>query len=178
MRHWGWVFLCAFLAACGGGDGSGDGDGNADTAGGEDDGWEDDGWDEDAVGDEVTASAVETIGINPPDQPWEQMSHEEKEFDMIGRFHPVYRELFQNQDAERWAEFGCETCHGPDMQERNFEMPATHLPPIPEPGSERYNRARGVLTAMYEFMEQTTENMGTMLGEDDFTCYGCHPQAE
>lgn len=177
MRHWGWAVLCVLLAACGGGDGSGDGAGGDDTAGGED-GWDDDGWDDEEPGDTVTASAVETIGINPPEQAWGEMSHEEKEFDMIGRFHPIYRELFQQQDAERWAEFGCETCHGPDMQERNFEMPATHLPPIPEPGSERYTRARGVLTDMYEFMEQTTENMGTMLGDEDFTCYGCHPQAE
>lgn len=188
MRTHGWMVLSVLigllLAACGGSDGGADDVGDEDTAGGDTAGGEDDMGDEDMdmdaePGDTVQASALELIGINPPEQPWEEMSHEEKEFDMIGRFHPIYRELFQQQDAERWADFGCETCHGPDMRERNFDMPATHLPPIPEPGSERYTRARGVLTDMYTFMEeQVTANMQTMLGAEEFTCNSCHPTAE
>ena len=174
MRDNAWIVLALLLAACGGGSGSEEGTDGDGTAGGEDE------VDMDAPpGDTVTASAIELIGFNPPEQPWEQMSHEEREFDMIGRFHPVFREVFSNHDAERWSEFGCENCHGPDMRERNYAMPATHLPPIPEPGSERYNRTRGVLTDMYVFMEeQVTTNVGTMLGREDFTCAGCHPTAE
>ncbi|MGE0788595.1 MAG: hypothetical protein AB7S26_23190 [Sandaracinaceae bacterium] len=173
MKRTGWLMVSLALVACGGGGGGSEGGGGDDTAGDED-------TDMDAeAGDTVHASAIELIGFNPPEQPWEDMSHEEREFDMIGRFHPIFREVFQNKDAERWAEFGCETCHGPDMRERNFAMPSTHLPPIPAPGSERYNRARGVLTDMYSFMEtEVTAHMGTMLGMPDFTCQGCHPTAE
>ncbi len=177
MRIYGWgllsVMLSAFLLACGGGSSGGDGTDGDGTAGDED--FDEDGFDD--AGDTVTASAVELIGINPPETPWSDMSHEEREFDMIGRFHPIYRELFQQHDAERWAEFGCENCHGPNGSETNFAMPSDHLPPVPAPGSESYNRARGVLTDMYTFMEeQVTANMTTMLGQE-VTCQSCHPSA-
>ena len=37
--------------------------------------------------------------------------------------YPAMKEVFQGQDGERWAEFKCQTCHGDDAKEVNYEMP-------------------------------------------------------
>src|SRR5262245_41130272 len=112
------LFACA---ACGptGTTTSGDGEG---TAGGE--------------GHRQSARAL--IGINPPEKPWSEMTHDEREMDMVGRFLPIMSEFFREHDAQEYASFGCETCHGTDMREREFEMPSPHLPPVPVAGSAQY----------------------------------------
>lgn len=181
MTKQAWVLLAALTLAfgCGGGEDGGDDttDTGDDTAGGEDLG--DDGTDAEP-GDEVHASAIELIGINPPEVPWSEMSHEDREMDMVGRFHPIFREIFMAHDAEEFAEFGCESCHGPDGSERDFEMPATHLPPVPAAGTDAYAEEAEEHGAMWTFMEdEVMPPMQTMLGMGEtFTCNGCHPTAE
>ena len=153
--HRGLVLGAMVLLACGpsGGD-PGDG---SDTAGGEGTDGE--------PGDRVHASAIALIGINPPAVPWAEMSPEDRELDMVGRFHPIFREVFQNHDAVEFASFECESCHGANPQARHFEMPNPALPPIPPAGTPAYEAARAHGAAMMTFMEQeVTPHMQTMLG--------------
>jgi hypothetical protein len=128
-------------------------------------------------GHEGHPSARELIGVGPPAQPWSTMSHEDKEMDMIGRFLPIMSEVFQEYDPQRFAELGCETCHGTDMRERNFEMPSDQLPPVPLAGTPAYQQMAESDPAMTRFMEeQVTPTMQTLLGMGaTFTCNGCHP---
>ncbi len=125
-------------------------------------------------------SARELLGINPPEQPWSTMSHEDKEMDMVGRFLPIMTEIFQEYDAQRFADFGCESCHGTDMRERHFEMPSDQLPPVPLPGTPAYQQMAQHSPEMTRFMEeQVTPTMQTLLGMGaTFTCNGCHPSAQ
>lgn len=175
---WLTLTLIALLAgsawACGGSsDGGGDTDEQA-SSGGEDDF---DGF-EDSPGDSTEGhqSARELLGITPPEQPWADMSHEDREMDMVGRFHPIFREYFVEHDAEEFAEFGCVDCHGPDMADTHFEMPSTHLPPIPAADSPEYAALHENHADVMRFMEEdVTPAMQTMLGMPDFTCNGCHP---
>lgn len=167
--------------ACGGSsDGGGDESGEQASSGGEDGDLDDDldeGFDE-GPGDSTEGhqSARELLGINPPEQPWHDMSHADREMDMVGRFHPIFREFFVEHDAEEFAEFGCADCHGPDMAETHFEMPSAHLPPIPAADSAEYAALREAHAGMMRFMEEdVTPAMQTMLGEPDFSCNGCHP---
>ena len=163
----------AFATACGGGGG--------DTDDSDDDFDETSGDEDVAPGDSTEGhqSARELIGINGPEQPWSEMSHEDREMDMVGRFHPIFREMFQEHDAEEFAEFGCADCHGPDMSDRNFEMPSAHLPPVPAAGTPEFQALHDNEEehAMFEFMEhEVTPAMQTMLGMGEtFTCNGCHP---
>lgn len=173
IKH-GWLVVSAMLLmACGPSGDAGDGDDQSDTAGGEDDLGETDG----EPGDTVHASAIELIGINGPAMPWSEMSREDREMDMISRFHPIFREVFTNHDAEEFADFDCETCHGDDMQDRSFEMPNPHLPPVAAAGTPEYEHERDEHPAMMTFMEEeVTPHMQTMLGMGaTFTCNGCHP---
>lgn len=175
MKNTAWILVLALAAGCGG-SGTEGGDGTNGTAGGEDDDLDMD-MDADPPGDTVRESARELIGINPPAAPWSEMSHEDREMDMIGRFHPIFGEMFREHDAEEFGDFGCETCHGDDMRERNFEMPNPGLPRIAAAGSPRYAVLEESYPEMMRFMsEDVTPAMQTMLGEGaTFTCNGCHP---
>lgn len=166
------VFVITALG-CGGGESSTGGDDGDElgTTGGEEGG--------DAVPGDSTEghqSARELLGITPPEQPWAEMSHGDREMDMVGRFHPIFREYFVEHDAEEFAEFGCESCHGSDMQARNFEMPSPHLPPVPAADAPEYAALRDAHPDMMRFMEEdVTPAMRTMLGIESFSCNGCHP---
>lgn len=167
MKNHVWLpFALALLTSCGPASGA-DTTEEDDTAGGEDE----------APPPRAHASARELIGINPPAAPWSEMTHEDKEMDMVGRFLPIFQESFQAHDAERYAGFSCEGCHGDDMREREFRMPSPHLPPIPLAGTPEYERMDAARHEVVEFMEhEVTEPMQIMLGMGEtFTCNGCHP---
>lgn len=137
-----------------------------DTAGGEE-----------GEGGHARQSARELLGVNPPAQPWSEMSHADREMDMIARFLPIFTEVFQEFDAEEHASFDCASCHGSDMREREFEMPSTELPPVPLPGTPAYQEMASEHPEDTRFMEEVvTPTMQTMLGMGaTFTCNGCHP---
>src|SRR5689334_13969802 len=56
-------------------------------------------------GDHPHGSARELIGIHGPEHPWTEMSHDDKQNEMIGRFLPIMSEIFQEHDATRYASF-------------------------------------------------------------------------
>lgn len=172
MQHRFWiVFAVLALAACGGGGGTTQQEEEDLSAGGEE---------ETPPVQHGHQSARELLGIGPPAQPWSTMSHEDKEMDMVGRFLPIMTEIFQERDAEEYANFGCESCHGSNMRERNFEMPSTELPPVPLPGTPEYQQMAQQHPGTTRFMEEeVTPTMQTLLGMGaTFTCNGCHPTAQ
>jgi hypothetical protein len=126
-------------------------------------------------------SAIALLGIHPPETPWAQMSHEEKEWDMIGRYQPIMNELFREQDAERWPNIGCEACHGDDADARGYEMPPPDRLAVPRSGTPEY----AAFTAEHDpetirfFEEEVVDVGGRLLGmEANFNCGWCHPRPE
>jgi hypothetical protein len=121
-------------------------------------------------------SAIEAMGITPPDSPWEEMSVADKEFYMIGKVNPIMKELFAGHDAEEFADFDCVDCHGEEMREIDFKMPAPSMYIVPPEGTPGH---RGMLSTFPEevkFMaEVVTPSMGKLLGVENYTCAGCHP---
>lgn len=122
------------------------------------------------------ASAIEAMGVTPPDSPWEEMSVEDKEFYMIGKVNPIMGELFAGYDHEKFADFDCVHCHGEEMREIDFKMPAPSMYIVPPEGTPGH---RGMLSTFPEevkFMQEVvTPSMGKLLGIENFTCAGCHP---
>lgn len=174
------LLLVAPTASCGGG-GEGETAAGGDTSAGGEDDWDDWGDDEGAEPEvESHHGAIESIGISGPDQPWAEMSHEEQEWYMIGKVLPIMKEVFANHDAERWApaDYGCATCHGPDMREVGYEMPASNQYRVPAAGTPAYDNMRRIFPDVVEFMEEeVTPTMGTLLGIENYTCHHCHPEA-
>ncbi|NLE49131.1 MAG: hypothetical protein GX614_12080 [Sandaracinaceae bacterium] len=127
----------------------------------------------------VHGGAIEELGITPPDTPWEEMSAFERELYMVGKVNPVMAELFQNANAERYANFSCETCHGESMREVDFKMPAKDLFPLPDPESPAWAQLETSFPEVMRFMkEEVTPSMGTLLGIERYSCMHCHPGAD
>ncbi len=137
-----------------------------------------DDWDDDmptTAGTEYTGSAIEQLGITGPDTPWAEMGAEEREFYMIGKVLPIMHEVFARHDPQRYEGFSCETCHGDTMREVNYAMPAGSIYRLPEPGSSGWRAMEATQADAVRFMqEEVTPTMGTLLGEDDYTCFHCH----
>jgi mono/diheme cytochrome c family protein len=121
-------------------------------------------------------SAIEAMGITPPDSPWQQMSVADKEFYMIGKVNPIMQELFAAHDAEEFADFDCVDCHGEEMREIDFKMPAPSMYIVPPEGTPGHRGMMSTFPETVKFMEETvTPTMGKLLGVESFTCAGCHP---
>jgi hypothetical protein len=103
------------------------------------------------------------------------MSAEDREFYMIGKVLPIMHELFARHDAQRYGGFSCESCHGENMRDVNYEMPVSTIFRLPEPGSSGWRAMEATQADAVRFMqEEVTPTMGTLLGQDDYTCFHCH----
>lgn len=157
-----------------GGDENGTGDEGSDD-------WSDD-WDDDSAEPSVEShvGAIEQLGISGPDKPWGEMTPDEQEWYMIGKVLPIMKEVFARHDAERWApaSYGCETCHGPNMRDVAFRMPAANQYRVPERNTPAWNSMLRIFPDVVRFMEEeVTPTMGTLLGIEGYTCTHCHPSA-
>lgn len=119
--------------------------------------------------------------------PWEEMTKEQKGQFMGEEVLPYMKELFAEYDAEEFGDMNCATCHGPDMQERGFEMPSPSLPPLHPSGTPEQRQMVEEHPTMVRFMfNHVVPAMRTMIGEEEydaetgegFSCYFCHPHAE
>jgi hypothetical protein len=119
-------------------------------------------------------------------KPWEEMTMEEKGAFMNAEVQPYMAELFREYDSEEFATFNCGTCHGEDMQERNFEMPAPSLPALHESGTPEQEQMVQDHPRMVRFMfNHVVPAMRTMIRAEPFdpdtgegfSCFTCHPKA-
>ena len=86
---------------------------------------------------------------------------------------PTMSALFIELDAERFGEMSCETCHGPDPGENDYEMPSGTLPDLPiddKPEEEQFMEDV-VLPTMLDLLEAEPFDRDTGTG---FGCRGCH----
>jgi hypothetical protein len=121
-------------------------------------------------------SAIEAMGITPPDSPWEEMSVADKEFYMIGKVNPIMKEVFAGYDAEEYGDFDCVDCHGEEMREIDFRMPAPSMYIVPPEGTPGHRGMLATFPDEVKFMQEVvTPHMGKLLGIENFTCAGCHP---
>ena len=123
-------------------------------------------------------SAIEAFGLTGPDEPWEQMSFADREFYMVGKVNPIMQEMFTKHDAEEFEGFSCEHCHGEEMREINFAMPAPSMYIVPPEGTPGHKGMLATFPETVKVMEEVvTPAMGKLLGVEHFTCAGCHPTA-
>jgi len=110
---------------------------------------------------------------------WPDMDDEQRRTYMKETVEPVMEELFQEFDPERFAEFGCRTCHGEDARDVGFEMPNGIAPLGPstfgseDPGVKAFSdfMKEKVAPAMVELLEAEPYDRETGEG---FGCFGCH----
>ncbi len=143
------------------------------------------GGEEPTVSEEPTAGTEEPVATEPAETTlaWADMDRDQRLAYMQQTITPEMKQLFQEFDAERYADFGCATCHGDDLREVDFQMP-NGLAPL------RYEDIPGMFESeqpMAVFMTQTVwPRMTELLGAEPyssenpegFSCFTCHATAE
>jgi hypothetical protein len=62
------------------------------------------------------------------DKPWAELDDDERMQHMAAVVLPRMQAVFQAHDPERFANFGCATCHGSGSADGDYHMPSASLP--------------------------------------------------
>lgn len=123
-------------------------------------------------------------GVEPgaPGVAWKDKTFKQRQEYMGLVVLPEMKKLFQAHDSAAFGTFKCQTCHGNDMQAKNFKMPNEGIYPLdpkdPIKGAKDYDPK---ITKF--MMDEVTPKMAELLGEKamgkdpagTFGCLRCHP---
>ncbi len=116
---------------------------------------------------------------------WANMDTKERYKYMKSTVLPALKTSFETYNPKRFEKMNCETCHGPDPQARNYEMPNPDLPKISS--ANDFAAARKKYPGAVEFMMMSVEPTMAALLQDPawtpkrpkgFGCFRCHTHAE
>ncbi len=117
----------------------------------------------------------------PPSKPFDELTQNEKLDVMKKVVVPTMKPLFQAQDAEKFKDFGCVTCHGPHAKSGKFDMPNPDLPKLNFADNMKVHKEK--TPEMLTFMqEKVNTEMPKLLNEppydpatkQGFGCGKCH----
>jgi hypothetical protein len=113
---------------------------------------------------------------------WAKMSGEQRREHMAKVVLPAMKEQFKAHDANTFAKFGCDTCHGKNGKDVGFEMPNDLTPLDPQ---DPIGAGNAMDPEMTKFMaEIVVPEMAKLLDEQPydpktgqgFGCFDCHLQ--
>lgn len=125
--------------------------------------------------------------VPSPPKAWAEMTRGERQSWMVAEVLPRMAPLFEEYDAQRFADFDCAGCHGDDAAARNWAMPNPNIMALHPTGSPEQLRMVEEQRPMVTFMfQKVLPTMQTLLGAEaydaetgtGFSCYACHPRAE
>lgn len=123
----------------------------------------------------------------PPPKPWGEMTGAERKAYMRDVVVPTLEPLFLAYDAERFASFGCRTCHGASARQRAYAMPSPELFALHPSGTPEQKRLVEEKEEAARFMfNAVTPTMRQLLGAQPydaatatgFSCFSCHPNGQ
>lgn len=112
------------------------------------------------------------------DKAWTEMDEPERMEHMAAVVMPRMQAVFQGYDPERFADFGCATCHGSGSGSGDFAMPNPGLPELD--ASNLYKKHRKESPEMVKLMwKQVEPAMGESLAQPYgfggyISCERCH----
>lgn len=121
--------------------------------------------------------------LGAPSVPFRHKTRDEKRAFMAARVQPKMRQVFQAFNSKSYEGFGCETCHGADMEAVDFRMPNS-LYALPEKdtlaGAAEYDEKTTRFMSEHvvpAFAALLSEKAGTPdhAGPGTVTCFTCHP---
>lgn len=129
-----------------------------------------------------TTSGGEQAGGTEQDIPWAQRTDRQKGQFMNEVVLPAMKQLFQEFDAQEFAEFNCQTCHGANAREVHFHMPNTLHPlnpaSMPTPESTDPEIARWATFMKTRVQPRMIELLGVPAYDpatnQGFGCFSCH----
>lgn len=133
---------------------------------------------EEAAAGSATAAAPAPL---PDFKTFDELSHEQRGQFMKEVVMPAMAPLFKEHDAQKFAEFGCKTCHGPGVENHEFHMPNDALPKLGKSEMSKFKPAdlewmsKVIKPKMAELLKEaewTPEN------PNGFGCMECHTEAK
>lgn len=128
-----------------------------------------------ATSDAVEQRADAAGALGEGEVAWKDMNREQRLEYMGVTVMPAMKALFQEYDPEGYAEFKCQTCHGEDMEQADFEMPnGLYALPAADPITAAKEYDAEVTAFM---LEKLTPKMAELLGMqpgEEMTCMSCH----
>ncbi len=129
------------------------------------------------------ASVSEPVATEAPmPDAFDDMNRDQRMTFMKTSVMPKMRELFQNYDSARYADFGCVTCHGASAKDGTFKMPNPELPKLPST-PEGFKALGEKNPGAMQFMgKEVKPTMASLLHEEPFDpktgkgfgCPECH----
>lgn len=117
--------------------------------------------------------------IGAPEISWRNKTHEQRQAYMASAVEPTMRHLFQSFNPKSYARFGCETCHGGDMDTIDFKMPnSLYALPEKDPVAEGMSVDEDTAKFMVEKVAPTfAKLLHEEAGKDTgVSCFTCHPK--
>lgn len=111
---------------------------------------------------------------------WANLDANERAAYMTTAVLPRMAMVFQSYDAERYAAFSCETCHGAAGASSGYAMPNPSLPALPADIEVVFTNNS---TAANFMLNQVVPELASLLelepvdpatGEGDIGCFTCH----
>jgi hypothetical protein len=117
----------------------------------------------------------------PPSKPFDELTQNEKLDVMKKVVVPTMKPLFQAQNAEKFKDFGCPTCHGPHAKSGKFDMPNPDLPKLNFADNLKAHKEKTPEMVTF-MMEKVTPEMAKAINEPPydpetkkgFGCGKCH----
>lgn len=120
----------------------------------------------------------------PPELAWRSMSRAQRMTYMEKVVVPEMKPLFVAIDPNRFATFGCRTCHGPTFDDSSFDMPNPELMTLPATPAGMIPLVRDKGPWLEAMTKRIKPRMAALLGlaefdpdhpqPDAFGCHGCH----
>lgn len=109
---------------------------------------------------------------------WDELTTDERSTFMVAVFEPRMHKAFVGFDAERFADFGCPTCHGAGADDGTYAMPNPALPHLNAKGFYREHRKAHpeISGFMWKGVAKPgAKLLGKTLGPSaEFECWSCH----
>lgn len=112
---------------------------------------------------------------------FDKLSHEDQMKFMRTKMVPAMKPIFQEFDKDKYANFGCKTCHGKDPQKTKYKMPNSELPALDfkllEQGKQKPKVAEWMSkTVKPKVAEILQRPQMSKEHPDGFGCLECHTE--
>lgn len=118
-----------------------------------------------------------------PDKKWAEKDFQQRKEWMGIEVLPQMKALFKGYDEAQFKGFGCDTCHGADGKEKNYEMPTDSIYPLDK--KDPVGKAMAYDEAVTKFMiDKVVPDMAKLLDAEPYDpktgtgtvgCFTCHP---
>jgi len=117
--------------------------------------------------------------LGAPHVPWAKKNREERMAYMAAHVYPSMQKLFQEFDPKTYADFSCQTCHGEDMEAKDYAMPGDlYELPGDDPIADAMEYDEDVAGFMKDKVAPTMSHLLSQDAPAGKACFTCHPKSD